>query len=85
MQPLMRSLDVFSQEEECVPKDHADICGQRRSPAPPPNQVHGDPLLPAPVTLDVPFALESGTLGVARVRLGAAPAHVGALDRPPRS
>lgn len=85
MQPLMRSLQVLGAEEECTPEEHADVCGQRRAPAPPPDQLHGDPILPsAPAAVSIAAPLAAGTLGPAPVRLVAASAHVGSLERPPR-
>lgn len=85
MQPMMRTLQVFVEEEGCVTEDHADVCGQQRCPSPPPNPVQGDPLLPASFALEVPFALQSGLLGPAPATLLAAPAHVASLERPPRA
>ncbi|RYZ68464.1 MAG: hypothetical protein EOP08_00510 [Proteobacteria bacterium] len=85
MQPLMRSLQVLGTEEECTPEEHADVCGQHRAPAPPPDQLQGDPILPAaPAAVAVPAPLASGTLGPAPVQLVAASAHTDSLERPPR-
>lgn len=84
LQPLMRSLQVLSPDDECGFEDRADVCDQHRAPAPPPNQAHGDPTLPAAVVVALALPLESGTLGPVSSLLMAAPAHAGLLERPPR-